>query len=164
MLPSAPRPRDRRGAARGGEGEDRRAGYGEDVPYAHGRDECAQKRKREDDAKVAEEVLLLELIPRVEDDGREQQVEKEGMFEHLLHQLCSVRAHSACQLNGLGLAARWTRTATHQHLPDQVARTESYDQPDDHSRKDRHDRLVYRADPLHLQVVRGAERPDEEDT
>ena len=44
-----------------------------------------------------------------------------------------------------------------------MPRTKPYDQPPDHPRKDRHDRLVYRADPLHLEVVRGDEGADEED-
>jgi hypothetical protein len=41
-----------------------------DSPYTNGGNESAKERKSEDDAKVPEEVFLLELVARVEDDRR----------------------------------------------------------------------------------------------
>jgi hypothetical protein len=56
-----------------------------------------------------------------------------------------------------------SRRATHHHFPDEMSRTQPYDQPHHHSRKDGDDRLVHCPDALDLEVVRCDECADEED-
>lgn len=65
------------------------------APERHGRDERPRKRKREDDGKVAEKVVLLELVPAVEDDGRQEHVEEDGGLErdHVAHDVARGDAH-----------------------------------------------------------------------
>jgi hypothetical protein len=82
-------------------------GEEKDAPYAYGGDEGTQKCKREDGAKVAEEVglgagserdhashdktYLAKLIARVEDDRWEEEVEEQCMLERLHVRLEQVR-------------------------------------------------------------------------
>jgi hypothetical protein len=73
-------------------------GVAGDSPDADCRDECSQEGEREDDAEVAEEVFLLsaephrlashlfELVARVEDNGRQQEIKEQSVLECLERQ------------------------------------------------------------------------------
>ena len=56
---------------------------GRDAPEPDGGDEGADEGEDDDGAEVAEEVFLLHLVPRVEDDRREQEVEEQRVVECL---------------------------------------------------------------------------------
>ena len=66
-----------------------------DAPESDGRDEGPGERERQDDGKVAEKVVLLELVPAVEDDGRQEHVEEDGRLErdHVAHDVARGDAH-----------------------------------------------------------------------
>ena len=94
-----------------------------DGPDANCADECARECKDEDGAEVAEEVLLrwcseytsaaqviithlLELITRIQDDWRQQQVEEQSMSEGLRQMFVSIlvltiSSHDHCVSRGL---------------------------------------------------------------
>lgn len=82
-----------------------------DSPNAYGRDERAHKRKGENDTKVTKEVFLsvslesrqprqphlLELVARVENNRRKEEVEEQGVLERL--ERCQLQLHSVHPAN-----------------------------------------------------------------
>ena len=94
---------------------------------------------------------LLELIARVEDDGREQQIEEERMFERLAHIRSEARSERA---QGMGRKRdEHTRLPTHQHFTNHGARCKAHNETNEHPRKDSNQSFVYELYALDLQVV-----------
>lgn len=65
------------------------------APEGDGADEGAGERKRQDDGERFEERLLLERVARVEDDGRQQDVEEDRRLErdHVLDDVAGREAN-----------------------------------------------------------------------